>query len=112
MRADAKVVGLHQQLRRVLWRLPAAGQPSYDASPALEVTASCVQQSAPSYKRMRESLEVISSCVEYPGSHCIPVILRPLAVFPRLFFTSAYEHACQHQASASARVESAPCCLG
>ena len=43
---------------------------------------------SPSYKRMRESLEVMSSWEAWPGSHCMPVILRPLAL-PRLFFTSA-----------------------
>jgi hypothetical protein len=45
---------------------------------------------APSYRRMCESLDVMSSCPASPGRNCRPVILRPLAApWPRRFFTSA-----------------------
>ena len=61
---------------------------------------------SPSYRRTRESLEVMSSCEACPGSHCMPVILRPLEL-PRLFFTSAQARADQGVASCSAELR---CC--
>ena len=47
-------------------------------------------EGSPSYRRTRESLEVMRSCEGSCGRNCMPVIFLPRAVLPLLFLTSAH----------------------
>ena len=63
---------------------------------------------SPSYRRTRESLEVMRSCEGSCGRNCIPVIFRPRAVLPLRFFTSAPAHS----ASGVCKLPDARGCMG